>query len=126
MNAAARIHWLRIVLGALLLEVVLFVTLVPLSFVNTTLFLVVVPIGCLAFGYLVTRWVLRRVTSRRVLHGALIGILATAIYFGLVLAQPGGMASVVAIYGVLLFWSNNALRIAGCVLGGMRLSTGSR
>ena len=123
MNAASRIHWVRILLGALLLEVVLFVTLVPLSFVHPTLFLVAVPIGCLAFGYLVTRWALRRVTSRRILHGALIGVVATVIYFGLVLSQPDGMASVVAIYGVPLFWGNNVLRIAGCVLGGMRRSS---
>ena len=53
-----KIHWLRVVLGALLLEFVLFVVLVPISFINATLFLVAVPVGVFAFGYLVTSWLL--------------------------------------------------------------------
>lgn len=120
MSAAPRVHWIRVILGALLLEIVLLVTLVPISFVNTTLFLIAVPIGCLVFGYLVTWWILRPVTSRPVLHGALIGVVATAMYLGLVVSQPGGMSSVIAIYGVPFFWILNLLRIAGCVLGGVR------
>lgn len=112
------IRWLRVMAGGLLLEVVLIVTLVPLIFVNMTLFLIAVPIGVVVFGYLVTRWILRKVASARVLHGALIGIVATAVYLGLVFAQPGGYASVVAIYGAPLFWLCNVLRIAGCVAGG--------
>lgn len=118
MTAASRLHWGRIVLGALLVEVVLLVVLVPISFVNQAAFLVAVPIGCLVLPYLVTRWLLRRV-SGPVLHGTLIGVLSTAIYFGLVFSQPGGLSSVIAIYGVVLFWTINALRIAGCVLGGL-------
>lgn len=54
------VRWMRVVLGALLLEIVLFVTLVPLTFVSTTLFLTAVPIGLFVFGYLVTKWVLRK------------------------------------------------------------------
>jgi hypothetical protein len=57
------IQWMRVILGALLLEVVLLVTLVPLSFVNMTLFLTAVPIGVFVFGYLVSWWILRNVPA---------------------------------------------------------------
>jgi hypothetical protein len=114
------IRWIRIVLGALLLEVVLFVTLVPLSYVNMTLFLTAVPIGVFVFGYLVSWWVLRNVRSAPVLHGALIGIAATAMYLGLVFAQPGGFAGAVSTYGVPLFWFSQVVRIVGCVAGAAR------
>ena len=112
-----KIGWRRVVLGALLLEIALFAVLVPISFVNLTLFLTAVPIGTFTFGYFVTRWLLRRLSTRLVLHGALIGAVATVMYFGLVLAQPGGMAAAVAVYGAPLFYFSQAMRIAGCVAG---------
>jgi hypothetical protein len=114
------IRWIRVVLGALLLEGVLVVTLVPLSFVNRTLFLTAVPIGVFVFGYLVSWWILRKVPSARILHGALIGIVATAMYLGLVVPQPGGLAAAVSTYGAPLFWFSQAMRIAGCVAGALR------
>jgi hypothetical protein len=113
------IHWRRVVLGALLLEMVLFAVLVPISFVNTTVFLVAVPIGCFVFGYLVTRWLLRTLSSGMLLHGTLLGVVATAMYFGLVFMQPDGLSSAIAIYGVPLFWFSQAMRIAGCVTGAL-------
>ena len=115
------IRWLNVILGALLLEAILFAVLVPIGFVNTTLFLTAVPIGCLVFGYLVTRWVLRSLRSDLPLHGALIAVLATAMYFGLVVMAPGGLSSAVATYGVPLFYFSQAMRIAGCLLGAVHL-----
>ena len=114
------IHWIRVVLGALLLELVLFVVLVPIGFVNTTIFLVAVPIGCFVFGYLVTKWLLRTMTSGWVLHGALVGIVATAMYFGLAMMGPGGLAAAVATYGAPLFYFSQAMRIGGCVAGALQ------
>ena len=114
------IRWFHVLGGALLLEVVLMVTLVPLSFVNMTLFLTAVPIGVFVFGYLVSWWILRRVPSAPMLHGALIGSVATAMYMGLVFAQPGGLAAAVGTYGVPLFWLSQVLRIAGCMAGAAR------
>jgi hypothetical protein len=111
------IHWTRVILGALLLELILFAVLVPIGFVNTTVFLTAVPIGCLVFGYLVTRWLLRNVQSALLLHGALVGLVATAMYFGLVFMAPGGLSSAVATYGVPLFYFSQAMRIAGCLAG---------
>jgi hypothetical protein len=119
MESAMNIRWMRVVLGALLLEIVLFAVLVPISFVNTTLFLIAVPVGVFAFGYLVTGWLLKKVSTRLVLHGALTGMVATAMYLGLVLAQPGGIAAAVTVYGAPLFYISQAMRIAGCVAGAL-------
>jgi hypothetical protein len=41
-------------------------------------------------------------------------------YFGLVLAQPDGYTSTVAIYGIALFWALQALRIAERMAGAAR------
>jgi hypothetical protein len=113
------IQWIRVVLTALVLEVVLFAVLVPISFVNMTAFLVAVPIGAFVCAFLVTSWLLRPITRHVPLHGALVGVVATVMYFGLVAAQPGGVAAAVAVYGVWLFWFCQALRMAGCVAGSM-------
>lgn len=91
------IHWMRIVLGALLLEIVLFAVLVPIGFVTTTVFLVAVPIGCFMFGYVVSRWVLRTLSYGLLLHGTLLGMAATAMYFALVFMQPDGLSSAIAV-----------------------------
>jgi hypothetical protein len=113
------IHWRRIVLGALLLEIVLFTVLVPIGYVSTTVFLIAVPIGCFVVGYLVTRWLLRTLLSGLLLHGTLVGVVAPAMYFGLVFMQPDGLSSAIAVYGVPLFWFSQAMRIAGCVTGAL-------
>jgi hypothetical protein len=113
------IHWMRIVLGALLLEVILAVVLIPISFVNETLFFTLVPIGAFGFGYLVTRWLLRRLTAGWLLHGALVGVVATVMYVGLTLLAPGGYSAVVDSYGAPLFYLSNVLRIGGCLAGGL-------
>lgn len=110
---------MRVVFGALVLEIILFAVLVPIGFVSTTLFLAAVPIGCFLFGYLVTRWLLRILSSGFLLHGILVGVVATAIYFGLVFMQPDGLASAIAVYGVPLFAFSQAMRIAGCVTGAL-------
>ena len=116
------IRWVRIILGALLLEIVLFATLVPLSFVNTTLFLTAVPVGVFVFGYLVSWRVLRHVPSAPLLHGVLIGVVATTMYLGLVAAQPGGFTVAIQMYGALLFWLVQLLRVAGCAAAGARIA----
>src|SRR4029078_1956258 len=114
-----KIRWMRVILGALLLEIVIFPVWVPSSVVNATLFLIAVPIGVFAFGYLVTRWLLKKLSTQLVRDGAFIGMVATVMYLGLVLAQPGGIAAAVTVYGAPLFYFSQAMRIAGCVAGAM-------
>ena len=114
-----KLQWGRIVAGALLLEVALIIVFVPLllSF-DVAKVVPFVVIGCFVFGFAITWWVVRKVRGRPVLHGTLIGVLATAIYILLGVAQPGGIGPVVALYGPFLFFSGNALRILGCAAGG--------
>ena len=114
-----KIHWGRIIAGAVLLEVALIAVFVPLlALSDVTVIVRIVPIGTFAFGYLFGWWVVRKVPGRPVLHGTLVGVLATVIYLALIIAQPGGAAPVVAMYGPFLFVLGNALRIVGCAAAG--------
>src|SRR3954468_10862762 len=127
MSATSPLHWGRIVGGAFLLEILLFVVLIPIGIVygmpgiagatEFTVFFTAVPVGCFVGGYLISRWMLARVMSRRVLHGALLSIAATLIYLAICALQPGGVATAIAGYGALRFWAFNALRVVGAVLG---------
>jgi len=118
------IRWGRIVILAIALEAVLFATLVPLiSRLGFNALMLAIAFGCLLFGY-IAGWIVATGTSRPVLHGLLVGILATAIYLAINLFQPGGIGAAVAFYGAPLFIVVNALRIAGSVSGALTKSGG--
>jgi hypothetical protein len=113
-----KIHWERVVIAAFVLELVLFATLIPIQLAfGMRAFLIAVPIGVFVESFLITRWSLRRVQFRTLLHGLLIGLIATLFYFGLVLATSGSVQPVIDTYGP--FWAvfGNLLRIAGALLG---------
>jgi hypothetical protein len=126
-----RIRWGRIALGAVLLEAMLLVAAVPLlGFVanplapgaqnasgNYTIFFVTIALACFVVGALLGWWVARPLTSQLVLHGALTGIAATAIYLVICSIPPTTIASVVAAYSPFWFFLANGLRIAGATLG---------
>ena len=124
------LHWGRIVGGAFLLEILLFVVLIPIGLAfgmpgvpgatDFTVFFVAAIVAAFAGGYAAAAWMLRRVMSRRVLHGTLLGVVATLLYLGICSTQPGGVPAVAAGYGAPLFWALNALRVGGCVLGAWR------
>src|SRR5207248_733671 len=108
------IYWGRVIGGAFLLEVVLFAVLVPISAINQTLFLIAVPVGAFVFGYLVSWLVFRKVRSDLWGNAALLGVLATVMYLGLVIASAG-IGAAIATYGIPLFVFANAMRVAGCL-----------
>ena len=114
------IRWGRVIVGALLLELVLIVTLTPLNLFSRTVFLTAVPIGVFVVGYLISWRMLRPVPSRQITHGALLGVLATAMYVALISAAPGGFQGAVQVYGAPLFWFCQAMRVAGCLAGAAR------
>jgi len=118
------IYWGRVIGGAFLLELVLFAVLVPISSVNQRLFLVAVPVGTLLFGYLVTLGVFRRARRDLWVNAALVGLLATAIYFGIVIASTG-FGAAIATYGLPLFVFANAMRLAGCLIAAFHLQRGA-
>jgi hypothetical protein len=114
----SKVRWGRVVGIAFALEAVLFAVLVPIQpLLDLRLWFAAVAIGCLLFGYAAGRWLARGVTSRLALHGFLVGAVATLIYLALCVLAPGGIPAAAAVYGTPLYVLNNALRIAGCVLG---------
>ena len=68
-------------------------------------------------GFIFGAWVARPLTSGFVLHGALTGVLATALYLGLCSIPPNTIPAVVAAYGPFWFFTANGLRIVGAVAG---------
>jgi len=126
------IRWGRILIGAVLLEVVLLALAVPLlGFVanpfapgaqgtgDFTIFFGSVAVACFVAGALLGWWVARPLSSRVALHGALTGIAATAIYLGICSIPPTTVPAVIAAYGPFWFLVANGLRIVGSVLGAM-------
>ena len=125
------IRWGRIVVGAVLLEAVLIAMAAPLmsSVANPfvpaagggpgdfTLFFVSVAVACFAVGALCGAWVARPLSTDFALHGALTGIVATAIYLGICSIPPTTVAAVFAGYGPFWFFGANGLRILGSTLG---------
>ena len=93
-----------------------------------TIFFVCIAAACLGIGALFGAWVARPLSPRlkerrrgvpvdRVLHGALTGIVATAIYLAICSIPPTTIAAVMAAYGPFWFFVANGLRIAGSMLG---------
>lgn len=125
------IRWGRIVVAAILLEIAITAVAVPVGFafgtpmqseqdglrVDPTVFNVVVALACFVFGALFGAWAIARATSGFALQGLLVGLVAMALYFGMLAMVPGGIPGVIAAYGVAMFVTFNALRTLGCILG---------
>jgi hypothetical protein len=125
------IAWGRILLGALLLETLLLVVTIPIGEISGSpfafsvgsrardshVFFAAGPLACAGVGYVVGRWVTRRVARNRLLHGILLGATAIGLYFGLITFRPGGVLLVIDEYGPLWFAVAQSFRILGCVAG---------
>lgn len=109
MNHPAGIHWLRILLGGFLAEVSVIALVIPVSllFGKQTIPYTAL-LGSLLGCFLFALWVGRRVDSRFVLHGILVGFVATLIYVGLTRGRPEPLAYLVA----------HGLKIIGGATGG--------
>lgn len=121
------IQWIRVLLGGFLIEAILAVVLlggfaaagVDLQNSISLLSSIIIGVGCFLAAFLVVLWLGRGIHSRVVLHGLLIGVVATVLYLGLV-AGSGQMAAALAAYGPVTFVMVNAARIVGAVLGGVQ------
>jgi hypothetical protein len=118
------IYWRRVIGGAFLLELILFAVLLPIGAVNRTLFLVAVPVGAFVFGYLVSWWMFKARRNAVWVNAALLGVLASVIYLGIVVASTG-IGAAIATYGLALFVFANAMRIAGCLGAAFHLQRGA-
>lgn len=114
-----QIRWLRVVIAAFLVELGLVVVAVPLLLLlgEQTTYQVVVPIACVAVPFVVAWLATRTLPHARVLNGLLIGIVATAMYFVLVISTAS-IAEAAASYGLPLFFVVNALRVVSAAAGG--------
>ena len=96
-SSEMRIHWMRVLIGGLFVEASLFAVVIPvLKIYGQHALLYVVPVAsfvmCFAFGFLVGR----RVESRFILHGMLLGIVATLLYVGMTKAHAEPLAYLLA------------------------------
>jgi putative membrane protein (TIGR04086 family) len=105
----SRIHWIRIFLGGLLAEVALILAIVPLGLRLGDNFLhYTAPPGSFIMCFLAALWVGRRIESRFILHGTLVGAVAALIYVALTRAHSEPFAYIVA----------HALKLVGGAFGG--------
>ena len=105
-----RIRWGWVLVGGLVAELALFL-FIPIQFLpggQTLLLYLVVPLCLLATG-IAGWWIARKAESARPLHGALVGVVAFAIYLALTWTQPPLPAVYVAA---------NYLKVVGGLVGG--------
>jgi putative membrane protein (TIGR04086 family) len=105
----SRLHGGRIVAGGLLAEVALILAIVPVGLrLGDTFLRYAAPLGSLVVCFVGALWACRRIESRFVLHGLLVGAVAALFYIGLTRFQPEPLAYVVA----------HALKLVGGAAGG--------
>ena len=109
MNTLGRIHWARVLMGGFLAEASVFAVVIPvfLLFGQRAVSYAALS-GSLVMCFLFALWVGRRVESRLVLHGILVGVVATLLYVGLTRGRPEPSAYLVA----------HVLKILGGAAGG--------
>jgi hypothetical protein len=113
-----QVRWLRVVIAAFLVEVGLTVTTVPfLLLIGEQVFATAVPVACVVVPFVVAWLATRKLPSARVLNALLIGIVATVMYFALVIGASS-IAEATAAYGLPMFIAVNALRVVSAAAGG--------
>jgi hypothetical protein len=115
--ATTTIRWGRVVLGGFLAELILFAAVIPVyAFNGPQSAVTVVAVAGSYLVFLPVAWWLCRPLARPVLHGALMGAAAAAIY----LLIQGGTALFVADAPAVpfMYYVAHVLKIAGGATGG--------
>jgi len=109
LNISTRVRWLRVLIGGLFVEASLFAVVIPvLKISGQHVLLYVVPVASFVMCFVFGLWVGRRVDSRFVLHGMLVGIVATLLYVGMTRAHLEPFAYLLA----------HGLKVLGGAVGG--------
>jgi hypothetical protein len=118
--------WGRIALGGFLVEAVLMAITIPvMTAFGITPVLYIGIIGSFIAPFLVALWILRRIRSRPVLHGMLIGVVAIAIYMAIAeAARRFGPPSDPQPW--LYYIAGHGLKLLGGGLGGLVLERRER
>ncbi len=86
---STQLRWGRVLVGGFLAELLVFAIVFPVLYLfGQRAFLAAILIASAAMPFIFAVWVGRRVESRFVLHGALVGLVAALIYLGLAWGQP--------------------------------------
>ena len=110
---STQLRWGLILLGGFLAELLVFAVVFPTRFLfGQRAFLASILIASAIMPFIFAVWVGRRVESRFVLHGGMIGLVAAAIYMGLAWGQPQP----------LLYKISHVLKVAGGIAGGVAAS----
>lgn len=110
MNTSAEFHWARVLIGGFLAEVLVIAFVIPISLLfGQHALLYAAPPASLMACFLFALWVARRIDSRFVLHGILVGVVAALLYVGLTLGRPEPLVYLLA----------HALKILGGAAGGL-------
>ncbi len=110
MNSSDRIHWVRALVGGFLAELSVFVVVIPVLLLwGQHPLLYVAPPASLVACFLFALWVGRKVDSYFILHGILVGVVATLLYVALTRGRPEPWAYILA----------HALKIMGGAAGGL-------
>ena len=113
MNTSTRIHWGRVWIGGFLAEVGIFAVFIPAVLLfGEEPARYTVPPAAFVMTFLFAVWVGRGIESRFVLHGILVGVVATLLYVGLTLAQPEPLLYIVA-HGLKILGGAAGARVAG-------------
>jgi hypothetical protein len=110
MNTSVGIRWLRVLLGGFLAEVLVIALVIPFALLlgkNTLTY--TAPAASLLACFVFAIWVGRGLNSRFVLHGVLVGVVATLIYVAITRGGPEPAAYLVA----------HGLKILGGAAGGL-------
>jgi hypothetical protein len=107
------IQWGRVLLAAFVMELALFAIAVPLNLSGAgRVNLYVIPPAALIATFAVTVWLGRRIKSKFVLHGVLIGVVGALMYVAITRGQPEPWQYLVA----------HALKVVGGAAGGVVLA----
>jgi|ERR1700678_3295289 len=97
MSTSGRIHWIRILIGGFLAEAAVIAIVIPfVKFSDQQAVTYAAALESLAMCFVFALWVGRKVESRFVLHGILVGVVATLLYVGLTWARPEPFGYLVA------------------------------
>lgn len=96
MNNSTRIHWVRILIGGFLARHPIAVVIPVFLLFGQRAVAYAALSGSLVMCFLFALWVGRRADSRLILHGILVGVVATLLYVGLTRGRPEPPAYLVA------------------------------
>ena len=112
-------RWLRVAIAAFLVEVGLSLTAIPfVLLIGQPAYVTAVPALCVAVPFIVVWFATHKLAGAHALHGILIGIVATLMYFALVIGASSIADTVTAYGGMAMFAGVNALRVVSAAAGG--------